>query len=279
MNFPYVPLRLIRHYMPASTAQWLLRMNLIIHPGLETSDYKSAIDQYTRALDAFNYPLKDKRCMVFGHGGRFSVGCGLLERGASHVVLCDKFAHPDDHYNNTLVPTYDQYLQSDGSHVLPNPEFITLLHDDIRQSVSSSKIPKVDVVLSNSVYEHLDDVEGITGALAKITHPKGIHLHFIDLRDHFFRYPFEMLTFKKSTWTRWLNPTSNLNRYRLRDYQRAFETYFKEVKITVLERDLSTFQDIKTRIRPEFLIGDTEIDAVTRIQVLASEPLKESFQN
>jgi len=52
--------------------------------------------------------------------------------------------------------------------VLPNPEFITLLHDDIRQSVSRGKIPKVDVVLSNSVYEHLDDVEGITEALAKI---------------------------------------------------------------------------------------------------------------
>jgi hypothetical protein len=77
--------------MPTSATQWLLRMNLIIHPGLETSDYIAAIDQYTRALDEINYPLKDKRCMVFGYGGRFAVGCGLLEGGASHVVLCDKF--------------------------------------------------------------------------------------------------------------------------------------------------------------------------------------------
>ena len=88
------------------------------------------------------------------------------------------------------------------------------------------KIEAVDMVLSSSVYEHLDDVEGITGALADLTRPDGLQIHYVDLRDHFFRYPLEMLRFSESTWRTWLNPSSNHNRYRLWNYRNAFEACF-----------------------------------------------------
>jgi len=70
-------------------------------------------------------------------------------------------------------------------------------------------------------------VEGITRALARLTRPGGMHLHYVDMRDHFFKYPFEMLTYSKQTWQSWLNPTSNLNRYRIPDYRRAFEAWLR----------------------------------------------------
>ena len=84
----------------------------------------------------------------------------------------------------------------------------------------------MDLVLSTSVYEHLDDVDGITQALAKLTAPDGAQLHFVDLRDHYFKYPFEMLKFSEAVWRNFLNPTSNLNRFRLPDYRRIFEKLF-----------------------------------------------------
>jgi len=133
-------------------------------------------------------------------------------------------------------------------------------------------LPPVDLVLSSSVYEHLDDVEGITEALATHTVAGGAQLHFIDLRDHFFKYPFEMLCYSEATWSNWLNPTSNHNRYRLLDYERVFKTYFQEVKVKVTGSDPAAFEKARRRIRPEFLSGDPAIDAVTLATVYVALP-------
>ena len=123
------------------------------------------------------------------------------------------------------------------------------------------------------MYEHLDDVEGITHALAGLTKPDGIQIHFVDLHDHFFKYPFEMLRFSESQWRGWLNPSSNHNRYRLWDYRRAFEACFGQVEIEILGSEPEAFQKVQPYIRPEFVSGDLNVDAVTLIQVIASKPL------
>jgi SAM-dependent methyltransferase len=153
----------------------------------------------------------------------------------------------------------------------PRSDRITLLQADIRE-VKPTVLPSVDLVISNSVYEHLDDVEGITRALSALTRPGGLHIHFVDLRDHFFKYPFEMLCYSKSAWYGWLNPSSNHNRYRLWDYRRAFEASFSNVEITVLARDEVNFAKARARIRPEFLSGSMDDDAVTLIRVVVSQP-------
>jgi len=124
------------------------------------------------------------------------------------------------------------------------------------------------------VYEHLDQVERITQALATLTKPTGCQVHFIDLRDHYFKYPFEMLAYSESAWQKWLNPGSNLNRYRYTDYKQAFQNHFKEVRLEVLERDLEKFERARQQIRPEFLTGDPAIDAVTLLQVYAAGPIQ-----
>jgi hypothetical protein len=185
------------------------------------------------------------------------------------VVLCDKFAPPDDARNRLLLPEYAQYLAEEGGKVHPLPEFITLLQVDIREAQEAG----VDNVLTSSVYEHLDDVEGITRALARLTRPGGMHLHYVDLRDHYFKYPFEMLTYSKQSWQKWLNPTSNLNRYRIPDYRRAFEQSFERVEIQVLDSDPAAYEKVRKRIRPEFASGDLQLDTATLIRVMAFNPL------
>lgn len=274
MNLKYLTLRLMRHFMPEAVARFLLKHRWIIRPGLESSDPSAAVAQYIKTLSSYNKSIHGRRVLVFGYGGRFAVGVELLRQGASHVVLCDHFVLMDKERNLELLPDYEKYLVIDNDEVKPRSEFITLLHGDIRNDLIQKQISEVDYVLSTSVYEHLDDVDGITCALAKLTAAQGVQLHFVDLRDHYFKYPFEMLKFSQRVWKNFLNPTSNLNRFRLSDYRRVFDAYFQKNIIVVLERDEPEFETARSRIRPEFITGDVSLDSVTLIYVLAESPKK-----
>jgi len=258
--------------MPEFVARFLLKHRWIIRPGLESSDPFAAVEQYITGLSAFGKSITGKRVLVFGYGGRFAVGVELLRKGAAHVVLCDHFVLLDAKRNLELLPDYSEYLVADTDGVEPRSEFITLLHGDIREKSIQKQIADVDYILSTSVYEHLDDVDGITRALARLTAPQGAHLHFVDLRDHYFKYPFEMLAFSERVWRNLLNPTSHLNRFRLTNYREVFDAYFQKVDITVLNRQEDDFRAARLRIRPEFLTGDETVDSVTLIHVFAEVP-------
>ncbi len=272
MNLRYLSLRLIRHFMPEGLARALLKRRWIIKPGLESTDPFAAVERYVGTLAKKGISVQGKRVLVFGYGGRFAVGVQLLERGAAHVALCDRFMFLDDERNRELLPAYAQYLKVEQAQVKPRSEFITLLHGDIREENIQRQFSEAEIVLSTSVYEHVEDVAGVTCALAKLTAPGGAHLHFVDLRDHYFKYPFEMLKFSAWTWRTFLNPSSNLNRFRLNDYRAAFEMNFANVEIEVLERLTEELRAARGRIRAEFLTGDEAVDAAAQISVFASQP-------
>jgi hypothetical protein len=276
MKLAYLAPRIVRHFMPSALARLLLRRKIIIRPGIETVDPAAAVKRYIAALEPANFSLAGKRVMVFGYGGNFGVGCGLLRAGASHVVLCDRFAPPDDQRNHLLLPEYSAYLEQSGDTIRPKAGLMTLLDADIRQAARERWIEPVDLIVSSSVFEHLDDVEGITRALAALTQPDdGLGMHFIDLRDHFFRYPFEMLRYSARVWKGWLNPGTNLNRFRVRDYRRVFEGSFAQVQIDILEQDQPAFDRARPFIRSEFLSGNSEEDAATIIRACVSHPKSE----
>lgn len=272
MNFRYLLPRILRHFLPESIARFLLKRRWIIRPGLESSDPFAAVDQYIAALNDYGKSITGKRVLVFGYGGQFAVGVELLNRGASHVVLCDHFMALDHERNLQLLTKYANYLHLDNGNVTPFSEYITLLHGDIRDIAVQEKISTVDIVLSISVYEHLNDVNGITQSLAKLTSSDGVHLHFVDLRDHYFKYPFEMLTFSESVWKNFLNPTSNLNRFRLPDYRKIFYFYFNKVEVVIGQRNEVEFNRARPRILSEFLTNDVDVDSVELIYLIAESP-------
>ncbi|HEX9386702.1 MAG TPA: class I SAM-dependent methyltransferase [Anaerolineales bacterium] len=272
MNLPYLIPRLIRRLLPEKLVRTLLLRNIIIHPGLETDNPLAAVKRYVDVLSERGLSFRGKRVLVFGYGGRFDIGFGLLKEGAAHVILCDKYAPPDEAHNREMFATEEKYFLMETKGLRPRPEWITLLEADIRDVQVTNQIEPVDFVISSSVYEHLDDVEGVTRALAKLTKPDGMHIHYVDLRDHFFKYPFEMLRFSETIWRRWLNPSSNHNRYRLWNYRDAFTACFRLVEIEVLSREEEAFRKLLPHIRPEFVSGNMEDDAVGVILVIASKP-------
>ena len=272
VNLPYLIPRVVRHFLPENLTRFLLLRSLIIRPGLETTDPVTAVRRYVDLLDARGGSIKGKRVLIFGYGGRFDVGVGLLEAGAGHVVLCDKYAPPDDIHNKGFLPKYEEFIFLENGRPRPRPEHMTLLETDVREVIPSAEFRPIDLVLSSSVYEHLDEVDDLTRALAALTKPDGWHFHYVDLRDHFFKYPFEMLAYSEPVWRGWLNPTSNHNRYRLWDYRRVFEKYFKIVEIQILQRDESGFEKTRSRLRPEFVSGNLQDDSVTLVLIIAAKP-------
>ena len=273
MNLPYLIPRLIRHFLPEKLVRALLLRNIIIHPGLETDNPFAAVKRYVDVISERGLSFHGKRVLVFGYGGRFDLGFGLLKEGAAHVILCDKYAPPDEAHNRRMFSSEEKYFLVENKGLRPRPQWITLLEADIRDVNVAREIEPVDFVISSSVYEHVDDVEGITRALAGLTKPDGLQIHYVDLRDHFFKYPFEMLRFSESTWRRWLNPSTNHNRYRLWEYRSAFRACFDQVEIKVLTREEEAFRKLLPRVRPEFISGSMDEDAVGVILVIASKPL------
>ena len=272
-SLAYLIPRLVRHFLPENLTRFLLLHGMIIRPGMETSDPLGAVERYKSALQEFGVTLAGKRVLVLGYGGRFAIGCALLEAGAEHVILCEYKVKPDHSYNKTLLPQYESFLKLKNDRVEVNTHQLTLVEGDIREVARQKRFDLVDIVLSNSVYEHLADVEGITQALAMVAKPDSVALHFVDLRDHFFKYPFEMLQFSAKIWYRWLNPTSHHNRLRVWDYRKAFTQVYAEVEITILGSDIKAYQDIEPFIQPEFKQGSLEENAVTHIRVFTRRPL------
>jgi hypothetical protein len=243
-----------------------------MRPGFETRNPAGAVQRYIDSLAERGFSIHGRRVLLFGYGGRFDIAFALLKEGAGHIILSDKFASPDEPHNRRLFGGEDKYFFVDSHGLRPRPEWMTLMPEDIRDAQARDRIGPVDLILSNSVYEHLDDVEGVTRALAALTQPDGLNLHFVDLRDHFFKYPFEMLRFTERTWRRWLNPPSNHNRYRVWDYRRVFEGCFTQVDIDILFRDDTAFEKLLPHILPDFISGNRIEDAATKLRVIAAKP-------
>jgi hypothetical protein len=272
MKIAYVLPRLVRHFLPERLTRFLLLRALIIKPGLETVNAAAAIDRYIQVLRARQEDLNGKRVLVFGYGGRLDIGLGLLDAGAGHVTLWDKYTLPDAGHNARLLGDHPEIAQLEGTKPRWEAGRLEVVQADIRELHPPDPTQKHDLVISNSVYEHLEDPRGSTQALARWTTPTGLHIHYVDLRDHYFRYPFEMLRFSEATWRRWLNPTSNHNRLRVWDYRRIFEAVFREVQMEVLQRDEAGFKEVAPHIRSEFRSENIEDDSVTLLRIVANTP-------
>jgi len=265
----YLAQRVGRNFLPGPVARIGRRIFGLV-PGPETAWPDEMTERYLQTAEQAGHPVAGRRLMIFGAGPTFAVACRLLRAGAEQVVLYDKFARPDDRVNAPLVDQFPDLVGRVGGRIGPVTDRLVLVEPT--EADDDTDFPEVDVILSSSVLEHVDDVEGWARRLAAATAPDGVNLHLVDLRDHFFSTPFEMLRYSEETWRRWLNPRGHLNRYRIPDYRRAFEPSFGDVSIEILHRDEEAFEAVRHAIRPEFLTGDDAVDTATIFLLRAAPP-------
>jgi len=251
----YLVLRLGRRAIPLSLMHKILQTKVGPTSGLESRDPSTAADLYEEAVSRLDLNLHSRRIMIFGYGGNPELGIELLERGVKEVVLLDPYARPRPGSSEPL----------EGGKVL---------HFESRQlSEFVEAGGRADLVLSWSVLEHVLDPAATVRSLAAVCRPSGAQVHFVDLRDHVFRYPFEMLCHSEQTWNRYLDPPSHLNRIRSWEVEKHFRENFERVKVENWESDSKAFRKALPRIRSEFLSGDEVVDAATRLRILAAHPI------
>jgi SAM-dependent methyltransferase len=265
----YLTLRLARRIAPERVVQFILNRRLGITPGTETSDPARAARRYQETLAQGGRQMVGASVFVLGYGGYYGLAVELLRAGARHVTVCDPYAVEKAENNAKLAEKNPSYFMPDE--FSPNPAYITTIDEDVRRYADQGA-PTYDLILSWSVFEHLDDPPSIVAALSRLTANDGFNIHFIDMRDHYFKYPFEMYCHSEALWGRWLNPSSNLNRWRSWQYETTFKAYFDRVRIFNLESEEEAFKHAKDRMLAEFKTGDDAVDSVTRIQISASKP-------
>lgn len=265
----YAALRLARRLLPERLVGWLRARRLFLVPGLETRAPDQAVARATEQLQRYQVDLADKRAMVLGYGGSFGVGIGLLRRGARQVTMVDPYVNPDDGQNERFLTEAPEFVRAVDEGIRPADERLNVRSVDACQ-LAREPAARFDVILSSSVLEHVVGLERLLGCLRQLTAPGGVGLHFVDLRDHFFKYPFEMLCHSDRVWRGLLEPTTRLNRLRLWQYEDLFEQNFARVELQILESEPEALARVAHRIRPEFLSGDPARDAATRLAIFCS---------
>jgi len=125
------------------------------------------------------------------------------------------------------------------------------------------------------VLEHTLDPQDVFAQCWAWLKPGGWTSHEIDLRDHLFEFPFEMLTFSEETWQRWLCPKRGFhqNSWRLPEYLEAIRhAGFVNIGYKVLQRDEATLREILPRLDERFKYLDPDMLSVLVVHLYGERP-------
>ena len=262
----YAVLRLARRLLPERLVGWLRSRRLLLEPGLETRHPGRAVDRYAEHLERYQVELQGQRVMVLGYGGSFGVAIELLNRDARHVALVDPYTEPDPRINERYLSEAPEYVREVEGEIRPNPDRVTVYKRDVCSLVEGPE-GEIDLILSSSVLEHVIELEPLVSCLHQLTAQGGAGLHIVDLRDHYFKYPFEMLCHSERVWRLLLEPPTRLNRMRLWEYEQLFDEVFPQSEIAILDSAPEKLAQVEHRVRPEFLSGDRMRDAAGKIAI------------
>lgn len=252
----YWVMRSLRRWTPQPLVEALLSRGIILKPSGDTIAPRELTGHYARRALGMEKPVTGADVVVIGYGGSFGVGMQLLDLGAGTVVLQDPYAPVRTGRYGLQGSDTNQRCQQALS---AGRMSIVTDHLDVH---AARKPRSADIVVSKSVLEHVADLGRLAEAIREILRDDGVSTHSVDIRDHYRRYPFEMLCYSERTWRRYLNASNNLNRLRLPDYRSIFSAHFRSVTIEPFHWLPDEFQAVKDRIRPEFLTGDDEIDCI-----------------
>jgi len=237
----YVALRLIRRIMPETLLKTVAFLVPHYQRSLGETDPRPVVAEYQRWLAEAGVKLEGKRVVEIGCGATNGTGYGLVCSGASTWTGIEPFQRFDaraDHAQKHLVEqTHNRSI---------DPAAIVRMRD-----ITGVADAGADLVLSNSVLEHVKDCPALFSQCQRILAPGGAMLHIVDYRDHFFKYPYHFLLFGERVWKRWLNP-GDLFRYRVGDHVEMLQTAGFPAKVLETRKDEAGYEKVRGRIHEQF---------------------------
>jgi len=187
---------------------------------------------HLRLLTERGLILAGMEILELGPGQNLGAQLILASHGA-HVTVADRYLTP---WDRTYHPKFYARLRErwDGPASALDQVITAQRYPDsvIRclpvatERLDEAATRQFGVVLSNAVLEHVYDPRAACRSLARITKPKGLHFHQIDLRDHKdFRRPLEFLLDDNESYRREFDRRNGGrgNRWRLSEWVEEFQ--------------------------------------------------------
>ena len=208
-------------------------------------------------------PLAGLRILEIGPGATLGVPVALACAGAT-VAVADRFPASWDRefhapFFEAMLPRIEQ-RGWDGTPIrrlLAAGAFVNVVAAYALAAEDVGRIGQTfDLVLSNAVLEHVQDLQVTTASLARITAKGGYGMHQVDLRDHRdFDRPLEFLTVSDDEFAaiRRESFCECGGSWRASDVAAAFtDLGFSVYTHPNLSADPAYVAEVRSRLRPEF---------------------------
>ncbi|GAB6037075.1 hypothetical protein JCM15519_16340 [Fundidesulfovibrio butyratiphilus] len=257
-DIEYVVLRLARRFF--FNAQTLDALGWLVPYWRENQarqDPGPILDAYQEMAEQARATLATVRVAELGCGATDSTGYEWLGRLGGEWTGVEPFAGR----NAALCDTLRR--QAQARH--PGADLTRVRRArDLKELADAS----VDVIVSNSVLEHVADPDALFAQCRRVLVPGGVMLHQVDYRDHFFKYPFHFLKFSRRTWEAWLNP-GDLPRLRLDDHLSALDRAGFTAWTLSSVADPLGLAEVLPHLSRDFRDKDLEALAVTQARIAA----------
>jgi SAM-dependent methyltransferase len=255
----YIALRLVRRFVfNERSANRLARWLPYYAPSVGENEPARIVADYARDLAAAEVHLGGQRVLEVGAGRTNGVGYGLIDAGATSACLLEPFVAFDAAQDAALRQS--------------SPMLSAVDPGKVRRVLSFADIAdaSIDLLLSNSVLEHVREPGVFFADCRRVLAPGGAMLHRVDYRDHFFKYPYGFLTFSDAVWSRWLDP-GDLPRWRLPDHLANVAEAGFEVRVLDQQTAAEAFTQVRARLSGRFAQALPGVD-VTMAVLLARMP-------
>ena len=205
--------------------------------------------------------LRDKTVVELGPGDTMATALYFLAHGAARVVCFDRFKLVMDSAKNTLIARQvistlsepqRHLLQTilcfdDCGKVRGNPSRLQHLYS--RNENIALENESADIIVSNAVLEHVQDLDALFASMQRILKPGGIMVHAADLKSHGLHHTtaLDFLTIPETLWKCLTFYRGAPNRKRKTDYENllarhGFEFTFFKVTSRIPREEIAAFQ-------------------------------------